>query len=187
MATDLTKPLDCYGLETLEKESMVKDCVDEIAKRVYDPCAIAKLQEVIDAINNLEISGGGGGVSFEKDYTVDETSISAFRAVVISSNGLSQIKYAQPDDVTKVETIGITKTSGNMGAIVTVQCDGFLTDGSFSGFTVGCPVFATSDGQLTNVMPTFVDGEYILRVGRYVGHNTIEIEIEEPNLISLCP
>ena len=65
MATSLTKPLDCYGLEILEKQSMTKDCNDDVAKRVFDPCTIAKLQEVIDAINNIE-GGGGGGIKCQE-------------------------------------------------------------------------------------------------------------------------
>lgn len=186
MATKLTKDLDCVPGFVLEKEAMTKDCNDNVAKRVTDECAAAKLDAVIDAINNLEITGGAGGDVDLKQLTVDEPSISAMRAVVISDSGLDQIKYTQPTDVMKVETIGITTGAGNSGSVVEVRCDGFLTDGSFSTFDVGCPVFATTDGVLVNSMPPLVDGEYVLRVGRYVGHNTIEIEIEEPRLISLC-
>lgn len=185
MATKLTKDLDCIPREVLEKESMTLDCNDDVAKRVVDPCALSKLDQVIAAIQDLELSGGGG-VSNVKDYISDEATISANRAVVISDSGLGNVKYTQPTDTMKIETIGISISAASMGGVVRVQCDGFLSDGSFSSFTVGCPVFATVDGMLVNSMPALENGEYVLRVGRYVGHNTIEIEIEEPQLISLC-
>lgn len=59
MATDLTKPLDCYRIDVLEHESMTKDCSDNIAKRVTDECNKAILEQIL-----VELGGSTPGVPY---------------------------------------------------------------------------------------------------------------------------
>lgn len=64
-------PIPCSEKDR-NAQSYVEDCEGKVARRVSDPCALAKLQEVVDAIENLEITGGGGGIRCQ-ELVVDLT------------------------------------------------------------------------------------------------------------------
>lgn len=89
--------------------------------------------------------------------------------------------YASKDTATdKFKVLGITTGAASSGAEATVQISGYLTEPGWN-FTVGNPVFLSTNGHITQTAPT--DG-FCLIIGKPKTATTLFIEIHEPTILA---
>lgn len=101
---------------------------------------------------SLPGNGVSGGDSFSVNYTAGQ-SLSSGRAVVLDG---VQIFYFNPmDPEHHGRMFGITKTSASVGAQVTVQHMGVITDSAL-GFTPDLPLWVAANGAIVSTQPTGV-------------------------------
>lgn len=84
--------------------------------------------------------------------------------------------YADNTDLNTVsKVIGFTKTSAVLYDLVSIASSGELN--GFTGLTVNAPVYVSTNGNYTQVLPT---SGYIQRVGIPINSTTILVNLSEP-------
>ena len=115
------------------------------------------------------------------DVYVASAVISALKLVRINGGGIlhadNNIAY------TDAKTLGIALNSAPIGGNVNVLMFGTVEDAFFSGMIINDPIFLGVDGALTQIAPSAPTAKYIARIGKYIGRNTVLIQIEEPTLL----
>lgn len=111
---------------------------------------------------------------------VDRVAGSALSALkAVRPNGAGKMVYADYNSTYSNATVtGITLTSAAaVDDPVTVVTDGLIADASFSGFTMNGWIYLGASGALTQ---TPVGSGFHVVLGRYVGNDQIEVEVDDP-------
>lgn len=120
------------------------------------------LQAALDLKLNLYVTRTAGAA------------LGGHRAVYIGADNLAY--YANPDPTARF-CIGVTTGAAALGAPATIQCDGEMTEGSWS-WSASEVIWLASDGILTQTVPT---SGHAFQVGVPMGPTRIRIE---PQLIA---
>lgn len=132
---------------------------------------VATTGDYNDLINKPDLSDAA---KITCEFTAQE-SISAYR--VIYTDGAGGAFLADKDLSPDSEPVGVSITAATTGNIVDVQMFGKITDPYFGTiFSPGDDLFLGDDGLITNTPAT---SGYHIRVGKYVGNNTIFLDIDE--------
>lgn len=130
------------------------------------------LQEVVISAG-VQGPPGIPGASTQFEYHVSGVVLGGNRAVTINSAG--QIAY--PDLTTNTSfVVGISTTSASIGDLATIQISGTQTEPAWS-WTPGAPVFASTNGVLTQTPPA--TGQ-VLCIGYAVTPTKIIIDKQPP-------
>ena len=109
-------------------------------------------------------------------FTATEN-IMAFQ-MVVSVDGITAEVANNNTTVQNARTLGMALSSAPTNSIFNVLMFGTFVDVSFSTFTLNNSIFLSHTGFLTQIIPTTPD--FFVICGKYLGANTIFINISEP-------
>jgi hypothetical protein len=167
----MNEDLDC--IEIVEVPARVKvTVIDDTTEAVIENSR----QQVILSSNRgpqgiKGDAGDSGGT--EERFEAAET-ISALKFVGVFDGGLRHIDPTNID--MRNAGIGVSKTSGAVGHMVTVSTDGVLADSSWS-WDEKLPIFAGLDGALTQSVPIGVS--FVQVVGVPAGPSAMKINVSD--------
>ena len=121
------------------------------------------------------------GAIITNNYGSDTVAVTA--AENLSGHRMVTVEgyYASKDTTTdKFKVLGMTTGAVSSGSEATVQISGYITEAGWS-FTVGDPVFLSTNGHITQTAPT--DG-FCLIIGKPKTATTLFIEIHEPTILA---
>lgn len=138
-----------------------------------NPISLAVVSSAID------VSVDKGNVTYNITQTSQETveaseNLGGHRVVTVEGY------YASKDtDTDKFKILGLTTGAVSIGATATVQTFGRITESSWN-WTVGDPVFLSTNGQLTQTIPTTGFRQII---GIPITTTTLFVDISEPIIL----
>lgn len=121
----------------------------------------------------IGLQGPAGPSTTTLSKTAGET-LSGHRVVIVGDDGL--IYYADKGvDAHKHKVLGITTGAANSGATATIHSYGAITEPSWI-WTMGLPVWLSTQGQLTQTPPT---SGFILEIGFPLSATTLFVDIDK--------
>jgi hypothetical protein len=176
---DITVPsdqLDVNFTENLLDVTVTDDGLDiEIVESLLDVTIGSDLE--IEITENLLDVSYGELVSITNNYGADTVGVTA--AENLSGHRIVTVEgyYASKDTANdKFKVLGMTTGAVSSASEATVQISGEITNSGWS-FTVGTPVFLSTNGHITQTAPT--DG-FRLIVGKPKTATTLFLELSEP-------
>jgi len=133
------------------------------------------------ASNPVVIEFNTGNVTITNNYGADTVAITAAENLgghrIITVEGY----YASKDTASdKFKVLGMTTGAVSSGSEATVQVSGFITESGWN-FTVGNPIFLSTNGHITQTAPTT---GFCQIVAKPKTATTIFIEINEPFILA---
>lgn len=129
--------------------------------------------EISPVQQTVEMHRGTLNLTYDGTQTtvVAATALGGHRVVTLEGN------YASKDTATdKFKVLGLTNGAVSSGHTATVTTYGLITEGGWS-WTVGNPVFLSTNGHLTQTPPA---SGFRMIVGRPMTATTLFIDISEP-------
>lgn len=117
------------------------------------------------------------GANVTNNYGSDTVAVTA--ATNLSGNRIVTVEgnYADKDTTTdKFKVLGMTTGAATTGSEATVQVSGYITEAGWN-FTVGSPVFLSTNGHITQTAPT---SGFRMIVGRPKTATTLFLDFSEP-------
>jgi len=117
------------------------------------------------------------GANITNNYGSDTVGVTA--AVNLGGHRIVTVEgyYASKDvPADKFKVLGMTTGAVSVGAEATVQVSGFIEESSWN-WTVGNPVYLSTNGQITQTVPT---SGYRLIIGKPKTDKILFIDISEP-------
>jgi len=171
----LTADVQGVALTAQSSETLLAAQPSEIALNLQAQEVALTLEEQTVRLNALT------GATIINNYGSDTVAVTA--AENLSGHRVVTVEgyYASKDTATdKFKVLGITTGAASSGAEATVQISGYLTEPGWN-FTVGLPVFLSTNGHITQTAPT--DG-FCLIIGKPKTATTLFIEIHEPTILA---
>ncbi len=129
----------------------------------------------IQGVAGPQGSPGPQGLASTNFSAVAGETLGGTRAVYVAADGKAY--YADPSASTAKLLLGVTTGAAALGASVTIQTEGVLTEASWSWSATGS-VWLTTTGQLTQTVPAT---GFLVQVGVPVGPTKLRIE---PQLVA---
>jgi hypothetical protein len=176
---DITVPsdqLDVNFTENLLDITVTDDGLDIAFTESSLDVTIGSDLEIEFTENLLNVSYGEL-VSITNNYGADTVGVTA--AENLSGHRIVTVEgyYASKDTASdKFKVLGMTTGAVSSGSEATVQLSGYITEAGWN-FTVGEPVFLSTNGHITQTSPT--DG-FRLIVGKPKTATTLFLELSEP-------
>lgn len=98
--------------------------------------------------------------------------------LVLSVDGTNATTGDNVSTIQNAQVLGIAKTSAAISNTFKALVFGTISDSSFSGFIVNDPIYLNASGFLTQTVP--VTPNFLVVCGKYLGSNTVLININEP-------
>lgn len=139
---------------------------------IDDVHEVKHVENVVEVrhFDEINITTGSGSTA----SVIAAEALGGHRVVTMSGN------YASKDNSSdKFNVLGITQGAVISGSTATVTTYGVITESSWN-WTAGLPVFLSTNGQLTQSVPT---SGFRLIIGRAKSATTLFVDISEPIVI----
>lgn len=183
--------------EFLESANIVNPLLDSQFGISDDFLVISEIEqlEVIDkVIEILEISEQGiqgiqgvpgiQGIPGEAGTysNIAGTVLSGHRVVMLNQS--AKVIYANSTDINAIRYIlGITLNAAPYNELVNVKMIGIITEPSWNWDTT-LPIYLGSNGQLTQIIPTYPTSSFLLVVGNPITQQSIYVNIGFPIILN---
>lgn len=121
------------------------------------------------------------GANITNNYGSDTVAVTAAENLgghrIVTVEGYYASKDTTED---KFKVLGMTTGAATTGTEATVQISGYITEPGWN-FTVGEPVFLSTNGHITQTAPT---SGFCLIIGKPKTATTLFIEIHEPTILA---
>ena len=167
----LTASVQGVALTAENSETVLSISPNEIPLNLQPSEIALNLQPAEVVLNALT------GAIITNNYGSDTVAVTA--AENLSGHRIVTVEgyYASKDTANdKFKVLGMTTGAVSSGAEATVQISGYITESGWS-FTVGNPVFLSTNGHITQTAPT--DG-FRLIIGKPKTATTLFLELSEP-------
>lgn len=152
-------------------DGLVVTITDDVLSVTFEGDLAATISEDVTAVSLGEV------VEITNNYGSDTVAVTA--ATNLSGNRIVTVEgnYADKDTTTdKFKVLGMTTGAATTGSEATVQVSGYITEAGWN-FTVGSPVFLSTNGHITQTAPT---SGFRMIVGRPKTATTLFLDFSEP-------